>query len=1064
MNLNCDRVRKMKRDAVNFPIIRVQKPTYGPDIISYCFVDREYGRQIAEDFIDEAGIKNIWLSVKVKNEGSAPARVHVSFFYNIDEGPLQSIYELSEDLLNSGETRDYWFQNWKLSRSEAADVCRGRYQIIAAVAVEGKYDTKNSILQNSVKIQIPPYFQLKPISLSSDVMIRSKVIDKKEVPLLKEGDAVTLSTKIKNLGGQFSLKRKLPVRWCIDDDQNKYKLIAKEEYDFIEGKPFSYGDEISINLTLNTTNLGFTPYTVKGWIRHFKVAIVKADFENFLAEEIPLFSNKQETELRVAFDAWPPELQNPKLVLSNTAPTEGQTVICRCRFKNIGKGPVNLRNGTMKIEEFAADRSTILKIYSPKIEFRETNFEIIPFDGGYSNEGTACKMMSFDFSPLSDIWIDSIQIKTQAGTLDNVRCSKLRVLYAGFTLSALDAHDDATGFHFLRSPMLLEEGKTYQFIFEGITGSPMIEAGDFRVGSRDIIKNGVITIDPNRSLHAHPKVRLGCLNTLPVDAMSQGRMGQIPLPPNQAESTIEFGWDTTGRTETKFIGWSFSSSSQNIEVAETIPVNIRAGKLKGFHLSCEKPVRIMDRMRVLEFKINIVKDEDVQNVQIKISAVIEKDNKKKFKLYFREKPQESSTPVNELNLNLKDSIPKEFIAGVAVSKKVPVGTSLNFLVEASGKAGGQKIEKNVQLQFRVLSDFSEIFDIVGVENRHELEGITETEYELRLYNNSGKTLPLNITAMSQPGKVEEWDYYFLPSRKREFVLELGKQPESLKFYAITTGSAEGLELRNVITARYNWDPLNSKDPDYLIEKQVNVLTLVKGGPSPLLLDFKASLHAADHGTMINLIAQFTIQPLAELAAYNLSLSIEGNVEFITRPPLILQIERGTPKMVSWECKIPENTAVGSTIPIKLTAKLAEDPRNVTAFIDIRVTNYRKDYEFALKTDWKLLPLLPGKEAPLLITIENFGRKVDEVSLFITRALPIGGYLRPYKMNLSVNPDRIGTVPVTTYVPPNATSKDGGEITIKAVSNGDPTFVQTEYIIAKIIGDESERRDLRKALC
>jgi hypothetical protein len=1053
----------MKRDGANFPIIRVEKPTYGPEIINYCFVDREYGRQIAEDFIDEAGIKNIWLSVKVKNEGLAPAQVHVSFFYNIDDGPLQSIHELAGDLLNPGEVREYWFQNWSLSRSEAADLCRGRYGITAAVALEGKYDTKNSILQNSVKIRIPPYFQLKPISLNSDVMIRSKPIDKGEIPLIKEGDTVTLSTKIKNMGGQFSLKRKLPVCWYVDDDERKYKLIAKEEYEFTEGKPFNYGDEININLTLDTTNLGFTPYTAKGWIRHFKAAIVKADFENFLEEEKPLFSDKQETELRVAFDAWPPELQNPKLALSNAAPTEGQNVICRCTFKNIGSGAVNLRNGTLKIEEFAADRSTVLKTHSPKIEFRETNFDIIPFDGGYSNEGTACKMMSFDFSPLSDMWIDSIQIKSKAGTFDNVCCSKIGVIYAGFTISTLDACDNATGFHFLKSPLLLEEGKTYHFILEGITGIPMIETKDFRVGSRDIIKNGVITIDSNRSLHAHPKVRLGCLNTLPVDALSQGRMGQIPLPPRQSESLIEFDWDTTGRTETKFIGWSFSSTSQNIEVADAVPINIRAGKVKGFHFLCENPVKLMDRMRLLEFPIKIMKDEDVQNIQIKVTAIIAKEDKKRFKVYFREKPQEGSTPVNELNLNLKDSVPKEFIVGVAASKKVAVGTISSILIEASAKAGGQKIEKNLYLQLRILSDFSEIFDIVCVDNRHELEGITETEYEVKLYNNSGRPLPLNISVISQPGKVEEWDYYFLPNRKREVSLELGKQPESFKLYAISMGSAEAPELRNVVIGRYNWDSLSSKDPDYIIEKQVNILSLVKTGPSPLVMEFKAFPNTADPGIRTELTAQFTILPSAEHATYNLSLNIEGNVEFITRPPLISQLERGISKTVTWECKIPENAVVGSTIPIKLTAKLAEDPRTVTSLIEIKVTNYQKDYNFALKTDYKLLPLLPGKEATLSITVENTGRKADEVSLFITRALPIGGYLRPYKMNVSVSPNGMMTVPVTIFVPPNATSKDGGKITIKAVSNGNPTCVQTEYVIAKIIGDESEGRDLRKAL-
>jgi len=1050
------------------PVIRVEKPWYGPEIINYCFVDRDYGRQVAEDFIDETGIKGIWLSVRVRNEGLVPARVHVSFFYNIDDGPLQSIHDATVDkqkgdLLNPREVRDYWFQNWNLSRSEAADACRGKYRIIAAVALEGKYDAKKSMLQNSVKIRIPPYFQLKPISLSSDVMVRSKPTDKGEIPLIKEGEIITLSTKVKNLGGLFNHQRKLTVCWYIDDDEGNYRMIAKEEYDFREGKPLNYGDEINIDLTIDTTNLGFTPYTAKGWIRHFKVAIVKADFENFLGEEMPLFSDKQEAELRVAFDAWPPELQNPKLTLSNAAPTEGQTVICRCVFKNIGKGPVNLRNGTLKIEEFAGDHSTVLKTHSPRIEFREHNFERIPFDGGYSYDGTACKMMSFDFSPISDTWIDSIQIKPKVGTLNHVRCSKIRVIYAGFTISTLDARDDETGFHFLKAPIFLEEGKMYHFIFEGITGIPMIEARDFRVGSRDIIKNGVITIDSNRYLHAHPKFRLACLNTLPVNALSQGTIGQIPLSPGQSESLIEFGWDTTGRTETKFIGWSFSSSSQNIEVAETISVNIREGKMKAFHLLCEKPVKLMDRMRLLEFPIKIMKDKDVQNVQIKVSAMTAKEDKKKFKVYFRENPQEGSTPVNELNLNLKDGVPKEVSVGVAASKKVPVGTVSGFLIEASAKAGGQKIEKNLQLQFRVNSDFTEIFDIVCVDSRHELEKITETEYELMLYNNSGGNLPLNITVTSQPGKVEEWDYYFLPNRKRELVLELGRKPESLKLYAITVGSADATELRNVIAAHYNWDPLNSKDPDYSIEKQVNILTVVKESPSPLRLVFKAASNKADPGLTIKLFAQFTIPSSAEYVSYNISLNIEGNLGFLTRPPLIWQIERGVTKTVNWECKIPENATVGSTIPIKLTAKLAEDPRSVTALVDIRVTDYRKDYEFALKTDWTLLPLLPGKESTLAITIENTGRKADEVSLFITRALPIGGYLRPYKMNLSVNPDGIMTVPVTTYVPPNATSRDGGKITIKAVSNGNPTFVQTEYVIAKIIGDESEGRKLRKAL-
>jgi len=805
------------------PIIRVEKPWYGPEIINFCFVDREYGRKVAEDFIDETGIKGMWLSARVRNDGLVSARVHVSFFYNLDDGPLQSLHDATidqqlGDLLNPGEIRDYWFQNWNFSRSEAADVCRSRYRIIAAVALEGKYDSQKSLLRNSTKIQIPPYFQFNPISLSSEQMMRSKSTDQGEIPLIQEGDILTLSTRIKNMGGKFAYMRKIIVRWYVDDGERNYIMIAKEPYNLKEGIDLNYGDEIPIALIIDTKNLGFCPYTTKGWIRDFKIALLKGDFDDYFGENMPLFSDGQETELTVAFDTSPPELQNPKVTLSNSSPTEGQTIISTCKFKNTGKIPVNLRDGTLKIEELAADRSAVLKTHYPKIELHNSNFDLLPFDGGYSSEGTTCEMISFEFSPTANICIDSIQIKAKPGTPDNILCSNVQIIYAGFTIARLEECDETTGIHYLNDPILLEEGKLYFFRFEGIRGIPMIEAKNFRVGSREIIRNGVITINSNQYLYAHPKIKLSCLRTLPAGG----------------ESLIEFDWDTAGKNTTKFLSWNFNSTNQNIEIAETLSVNVRVGKIRGFQILCENPVGVLDRTRILEFPIKITKEEDVQSAQVKVSVIAPKANEKKFKVYLVEDPERSSNAIKELNLNLQDSIAREFIAVIKVAPqiKVAVGFSSAFMVKAVAKVQGQKIEKLVQLQFMVNSD------------------------------------------------LEEYS--------------------------------------------------------------------------------------------------------------------------------------------------------------------------------------RKDYEFIFRPDI-VLALPPGIESTLSIMVENTGSKADTISLFMSRSIPLGGYLRPYKMNVSLNPDEVTTVQTNIYVPPSASIGIGGKITIKAVSKGNPALIQTKDIIIRIIGDESERSELRKAL-
>lgn len=1020
------------------PVITVDTPWYGPQIINYCFVNREYARQVAKDFIDEMGnVKGMWLSVRVRNTGLASTRINMNFFYSIANGPLQSIKDVTfnkqeGDLLNPQETRDYWYQEWNFSRSEAADLCRGKYTVSAVASVKGAFNESKSQLQNSVKLWIPPHFEIEPITVSSSGSVRSKIFNETSLPLVREGDIITLSSKLKNTGGKFEAHKSICVRWYIDDGAGKLIVIAKQMYNSLDGTNFHFGEEIPIDFTLDTTNLGLSSYGVEGWIRHFKVAVLKADFENCVGENLPLFSNKQEAEIHIAFDPWFPECARPQLSVSNQNPIEGETLVFSTLLHNVGKTAVNLRNGTLKVEELAIDGRSILRSFSPDLEFARTNFNSVAFDAGDSNTGQSCERMSFVFTPSTDIWVDAIKVRPAPGTTESVICGSIKIIYLGYIISTVSVRSSDTGIHFFENPVLLQAGNRYHFEFEGIRGTPMVGTRDYRLGTRDIITNGVVTIKGLEFIHAHPKIKLYCLKTLPPGG----------------EGSLDLNWSSQGKLTTGFLAWRFTSTAQNVNLYERIEVNVRERELKAFRLYCETPAMVMGRVRVLEYPIVVSKEEDVQEISIEI---IPSKASNQFIIYIREFDQESSDPVNKIQVNLQDSNPREFIVGIVASKNIPIGTASSFSIKGTAHIERKKIEKTIVLQFTVGSDYTEIFDFNCGDARREIRGDSETEYSLRLYNKSQKHLTLQIQAEGLANAdPEKWDYYFSAPKEKYLPLELNNVAEDIKFLVISKEGTQTIEIRNQLKASYCWDPTKTGSADYCLEKVVDLQTIFLEKPSPLAMILRTSPNAADPGIIIRLTTQLTVYPSAEKDFYNISLTVDGNLDFINRPKRAWQLKRGETQSIIWDARIPEKVPIGSTIPVKVTAALTEEKRTISVIRDIKVTNNRKEFEFALKTDWKMLSVIQGKQATLKLIIENTGRKVDRVDLRITQGLPAGWFLTPNSKTLVTTPDEQVILQIYIQSPASAKVGEGGSLTIVASSRGDANITQMKQVTVKAV--------------
>jgi len=1029
------------------PVILVDKPWYGPEVIPYCFVNREFGRQRAPDFIDENGnITNFWVHVNVRNTSLIAARIHVNFFYSIDDGPLQHLYDATWDKangdeLNPREIREYMYQEWFFSRSEVADVCRGQYKIKATVSVNGNYEEGKSVLQNSVQIWIPPHFQLAPISISSNVPLRTKEIHGKEYPLIREGDLITLSTKITNTGGRFEANKKLAVRWYVDTEEGKQIVIAKQLYGAEDGVQFDYGDEIIAMVDLDTTNFGLSSLGLSSMLRWFKAAILEKDFSDCIAENMPLFTDKQEVKLGVEFDSWTPLIQIKQLNFSNRTPTEGEKVLCGCTLRNPEKVPVNVFNN-LTMDELAEDGKIVLRTHRPKTEFVAPTFITHPFDSGNSNEGIACKSMSFDFIPISNMWVDSLKIRPKPGTADQVKCTKIRILYLGWPIISADTNwDPITGIHYLNHPVFLEAEREYHFEIEIEKGIPMIGDRILRIAHYDVIRNSVITLEDGSFLYKHPKMKLLLLKTLPPES----------------EARIELVWDTLNRTETKFLRWNFTSAAQNLEVSKIASIEISPPEIRGFKLVCEEPVQTMDRIRIAEYQIKAIwENQDpsliVQNISVTASGLAPTEDSEEYKLYIKPQLNAHPIPAKNVAIELKNHTTGEFIVGIAASRKIVMGKMVNFAVKAQAIINAlyydqpiqQTLESILQLQFYVSSDFTEIFDITSSKMRKEIQREENTEYIIMLYNRVGKPLNINLfsTGKSQD-QTKDWDYYFIETKKKKLEVELGLTPEDLKF---RVKSELPNEISNTLTAKYSWDPLDGDDTDYTLEKNIDLLTIFMEEPFPIGVNFRSSCSAVDPGVPFTLTALLTVWQTAEQSAYNITLKVDGNVDFISYPTGTILLSRGESQSLSWEVKLFENAPLGSKIPVKLVVKTGT--RTTSAVLNIGVSNVRKEYDFVFKTDWRILSIVSGKQGIIKATVENIGRKADVIKLVARQMLPVGWYARPSIRSIGVKPDQIKAGIFTVTLPQSAKVGETGKVVITATSKKDPILVQRRQVTIK----------------
>ncbi|MHA1648898.1 MAG: COG1470 family protein, partial [Candidatus Helarchaeota archaeon] len=395
---------------------------------------------------------------------------------------------------------------------------------------------------------------------------------------------------------------------------------------------------------------------------------------------------------------------------------------------------------------------------------------------------------------------------------------------------------------------------------------------------------------------------------------------------------------------------------------------------------------------------------------------------------------------------------KEFIVGIAASKNVPVGSTLNFTLKATATIDAifnsrplhQTIEKTLQLQFFVSSDFSEIFDLECREQRREVQREKQTDYPITLYNYTRRNLDIAIsTSGNAQVETNKWDYYFTLNKAKNLTLELGIDPKNLN---LRVSSEIPNEITNIITAKFNWNPFLEDNPDFILEKSLHIITIFQPEPFPVIMNFRTSQNAADPGITFTLTAILSVLLTATNPSYNITLEIEGDLIFINQPQKTLQLRKNEPQTITWDVKIPENAPIGSTIPVKLSVKL--DERTISSVLNIKVTNYRKDYEFSFKVDWRVLSVIQGRKGIVTATIKNIGRKPDIIKLDIKQMLPVGWYARPSHKSLSVKPDQQKSLKIYIFAPSNANLGETGKIIIKAFSKNNPGLVQTKNVTVK----------------
>jgi hypothetical protein len=1018
------------------PIVRVTKPWYGPEIINYCFIDLDYARTVAEDFIDENdNITGMWLSTKVKNDSIAETRINVEFYYSIEGGPDQLIHDATQDkengdILKPREIKEVWFQNWDVSKSLAQEILEGKCSVIAKVHINGDYDSNKSQLINSTKIKIPPYLKIEPIELSSSGKLRTKMFDNAEIPLVREGDIITLSSSVRNTGGAFVNYRNLCVRWYLDDREGKNQLISKQYYTSSDN--INYNDETGVSLILDTTNLGLSTYGIEGWIRKFKVAILEKDFEHLMGENIPIFTGRQEQSVSITFDSWPPELVKPKLSVDKSVAVEGETIIVGSRLENTGNGPLNIRNGEIWFKELDENKN---EQNIEKVETRiiQSNFERTPFENGTAESHTESKMISFEFIASYDMWIDSIELLSISGSTEKVQCSEVNISYLGYKISEFSEYDATHGIHYLQNSVLLKEGETYFFEFAGLSGEVLIEKGRYLLGERDIIKNSLVTLKDGGVLYFHPKFKLHCLKSLPPNSFGY----------------FEYIMDTTEKTDIKYIQWEFNSDRLDLHMVSQKAIRIEEREIKAFRFKAEKTLETLTYHRVAEFPIEIIKEDDVDSIRVEISSNLIKSQAENYTIFIKETSNSKAKPLNHQVYTLSEDRVQSLVIGIAASRNIVKGTTLNFSIIGTANVKDQEIKKDLKLKINVIKDFSEIFLLKCEDPHHKMKRDYETQYVVKIINNSNIKLDLEVETIGQSEALENnWDYFFSSNNKKELKLQLTGRREDLLFNVKSTQKAQSFEVTNFISVKYSWDPLESNNSKFMFNKELALLTSFEAKPHPLGVTFRSSPNAGDPGITLKLIAQFNIFPSADKEFYNVIINIEGDVELISRPPHNFKLKNGDSRKIIWEIKIPEDVMIGNKIPIKLVSGVAEDPRKFTNIINIDITNNRKDYQFALKRDWRILSVVQGKRATIKVTLENIGRKYDTVIISAAHTLPSGWWIYPKKKKVSLTPDSTYSYKINVNSPRSAKLSDSGIISLSAVSKGNLLVKQSERITIK----------------
>jgi len=1024
------------------PIIEVQKPWYGPgpELIYYCFTDSAYAKKVAEDFIDDQGNINVWIYTKVRNDSMADTRINMKFYYRVNNGSIQLLYNATQDqdkgdLLKSQSIREYWYQKWQISEDLAKNIIKGNCHIIAKAEVKGNYDSEKSCLEYSTLMKIPPYFMIEPLNIASSGTIETKTYNNTEIPVVMEGDILTFTTKIKNTGGAFANYAQLPIRWYLDDNAGEPKQISKQIYRSPSKEGFGYNEEIEVSLDIKTTNLGLSSFGIKGWMRTFKIALLEQDFGNCIGENIPLFSgpNKEkEKQLRIEFDCWEPDLGLSEITFSNQTPIEGQTVISRCKLENNGNGALNLRKGDLIIKELSFNKSPLGSIefkHFNKLNLIDTNFDQTPFDNRISEITRECSKLSFDFISPKDMWVDSIELKTLEGARENSPCADLEISYLGYKIAEFDEYDSETGLVYLQNPILMEEGREYHIEINDISGEIMINEGDYYKAGRGVLKNSVITFDDGNHISYHPKIKLWCKKSLPP----------------QSHGVVEHIIETDDKLTTKYIQWAYKSTQLGIEISKEEGIAIQEKKIKAFRLVCEEKKKLMGYVPVVEYTLKLIKEDDVDDVDVKVALKSKSTNINQILPYLKE----TTIPIEEFTTKLRYKNPKVFIAGVAASKSLKTGYSSTFSVLATAKVEDQEIKQEVDLEFTLTKDISSIFSFTCKKNTHRLQEIYQTDYDLELVNNTPKALNFLINATGESSsEPQNWDYQFFSNKKKRIERELGPGRKDIRFDVVSKTKTEPVEVRNQIIASYSWDPFNQDNRKYSLQKELGLLSIFEEEPHPLAITFRASPNAADPGIPIKLTAQFHIFPSAAQEQYNLYIKQEGNVEFISRPPRSFQLESGKTRYASWEIKIPEDAEIGGKIPVRLISKISRDPREISSIVNLDVTNFRNKYEFSLKSDWRILSVIKGERALLKISVENLGKKTDTINIILKDTLPSGWYLTPNRNQMALSPDNTLAFNVSIHAPQSAKAGEGGIITIVATSKGDSSFKQTKKVTVK----------------